>query len=149
MLEKVKGYIADSSERSKRIAGNVVVSFIAKGVSILCSLLIVPLTLKYLNSTLYGIWLTISGIIAWVGFFDLGFGNGFRNRFAEAKAQGDIQKARAYLSTTYLAMFILMTIILIICLLLNSFIEWPHFLHIDDGYTAELRTTFALSLIHI
>lgn len=147
MLEKVKGYIADSSERSKRIAGNVVVSFIAKGVSILCSLLIVPLTLKYLNSTLYGIWLTISGIIAWVGFFDLGFGNGFRNRFAEAKAQGDIQKARAYLSTTYLAMFILITIILIICLLLNSFIEWPHFLHIDDGYTAELRTTFAILII--
>lgn len=144
MFDRIIGYLSKTSNRSRKIAGNIVVSFFAKGVSILCSLLVVPLTIKYLNSTLYGIWLTISGIIAWIGFFDLGFGNGFRNRFAEAKAQGDIQKARSYLSTTYMAMTILMAVILSFCLLLNTFIDWPLLLHINDIYSNELRITFAI-----
>ena len=35
--------------------------------------------------------LTLSSIIGWFAFFDIGFGNGLRNKFAEAIAKGDHQ----------------------------------------------------------
>ena len=83
---------SNSSGRSKEAMRNIILSFFAKGISVASSLLIVPLTIHYVNPTQYGIWLTLSSIIGWVAFFDLGLGNGFRNRFAEAKAQGDLEK---------------------------------------------------------
>ena len=49
--------------------------------------MLVPLTIHYINPTRYGIWLTVSSIIGWVSFFDIGFGNGLRNKFAEALAK--------------------------------------------------------------
>ena len=74
-----------SSGRSKDAVNNIALSLVGKAISVLSSLLIVPLTINYVNPTRYGIWLTLSSIIAWVSFFDLGMGNGFRNKFAEAK----------------------------------------------------------------
>ena len=53
----------------------------------LISLLLVPLTIDYLNPTQYGIWITLMSVIAWFNFFDIGLGNGLRNKFATAKAE--------------------------------------------------------------
>ncbi len=88
-------------QRSIEAKKNIAASFLIKGISILISPVLVPLTIDYINPTQYGIWLTLSSIVAWFSFFDMGFGNGMRNRFAEAKANGDMLKARAYVSTTY------------------------------------------------
>ena len=52
-------------------------------------LVLVPLTINYLNPTKYGIWITLSSVIGWFSFFDIGLGNGLRNRFAEAIANND------------------------------------------------------------
>jgi O-antigen/teichoic acid export membrane protein len=72
-----------------------------KGGSILASFLLVPLTINYLDTENYGIWLTLSSFIAWFSFFDIGLGNGLRNKFAEAKAKGDMTLARGYVSSAY------------------------------------------------
>src|SRR5512137_2137737 len=87
-------------ERSVKAKKNILYAVVIKGISIAISLVLVPLTLHYVNPTQYGIWLTLSSIIAWFGFFDIGFGNGLRNKFAEAKAKGDHELARTYVSTT-------------------------------------------------
>ena len=58
--------------------------------SIAISLVMVPMTLGYVNPVQYGIWITLSSIVGWLGYFDIGFGNGLRNRFAESVAlQGE------------------------------------------------------------
>lgn len=134
----------DRTDRSKRAAGNIAVSFLAKGISIICSLLIVPLTIEYVNPTQYGIWLTLSGIVAWIGYFDLGLGNGFRNKFAEARARGDDDTARQYVSTTYFALAVIMGLFLAILLVANQFVDWPAVLKVDALYHDELRNVFAV-----
>ncbi len=78
------------SSRSIAIKKNIIASLFLKGISILVSLQVVPLTINYINPTRYGIWLTLSSIVAWLSYFDLGFAHGFRNRFAEAVAKGDM-----------------------------------------------------------
>ena len=111
---------------------------------ILTALLIVPMTINYVNSTQYGIWLTLSSIIGWVSFFDLGLGNGLRNRFAEAKAKGDTVLARQYVSTTYLINIIISVGLLVAVEIVNCFLDWPSILHIDASYYRELRDVFTI-----
>ncbi|MDE5975352.1 MAG: hypothetical protein K2G69_02250, partial [Muribaculaceae bacterium] len=59
-------------------------AFLVKGISILTSFLLVPLTLGYLRPVEYGIWMTLSSILVWINYFDIGLGNGLRNKLAEA-----------------------------------------------------------------
>lgn len=57
------------NERSVTVKKNILGSLAVKGFSILISLMLVPMTLGYVNSELYGIWLMLSSIIVWLSFF--------------------------------------------------------------------------------
>ena len=133
-----------SGERSKKSVVNIILSFGAKGISIITQLLIVPMTINYVNPTQYGIWLTLSSIIAWIGFFDLGFGNGMRNKVAEAKAKGDIELAKSYVSTTYFAIGAIVAVLFVAVELINLFLSWSSILKVDELYNEELRKVFAI-----
>lgn len=123
---------------------NILGSLLLKSISILISLQVVPLTIDYINPTKYGIWLTLSSIIAWLSYFDLGFGHGFRNRFAEAKAKGNIKLAKEYVSTTYIVLLLLFFVIFLVAITFNSFLSWSDILNVDPAYNNELRTLFGL-----
>ena len=130
------------SRRSKKAVSNIIVSLFTKGVSIVTSFLIVPLTINYVNPTQYGVWLTISSVIAWITYFNLGLGNGFRNKFAEAKAKNDVRSQKEYVSTTYFATFVLVLLLFFISVVFNGFAQWSSILKIDPVYDKELKTVF-------
>lgn len=121
-------------EAKKNIAGTIVI----KGISIAINLAIVPLTIHYVNPSKYGIWLTLSSIIGWISFFDIGFGNGLRNRFAEAKANENYGNARTYVSTTYIILTILFTIVWILFLIINTFLNWSEILNVSGEMAVSL-----------
>ena len=56
----------NGNSRSIIVKKNIIASFFLKCISILVSLQVVPLTITYINPTKYGIWLTLSSIIAWL-----------------------------------------------------------------------------------
>lgn len=144
IFNSLKIHYSHSGERSRKAIVNIALSFGAKGITIITQLLIVPLTINYVNPTQYGIWLTLSSIIAWIGFFDLGFGNGMRNKFAEAKAKGNIELARQYVSTTYFTIGIIVLSLLVVVQAINLFVNWPNVLKVDPIYTEELRKVFSI-----
>lgn len=141
---KVSAYFTKGNERSVAVKKNIAASLFLKCISILISLQVVPLTIGYVNPTKYGIWLTLSSIIAWLSYFDLGFAHGFRNRFAEAKAKGDMKLAKEYVSTTYAVLLLLFSFILLIALLVNNYLNWSSILNIDTVYNEELHLVFGL-----
>ena len=136
--------LTNASERTDKAIKNIILLFAAKAISIICSMLIVPITIEYLNPTRYGVWLTVSSIIAWIGNFDLGLGNGLRNRFADAKAKGDTELARKYVSTTYLTMSVIMVILFLMILVLNAFVDWSNILNLDAGFCQELKLVISI-----
>ena len=140
----IKRILTEGDPRSLIIKRNIIGSSILKCVSILISLQIVPLTIDFVNPTQYGIWLTLSSIIAWLNYFDIGLAHGFRNRFAEAIALNDVDLAKKYVSTTYAVLFLLFTSILLITLVINSFVNWSNILNIDEIYNEELRVVFGI-----
>lgn len=98
----------------------------------------VPLTIDYVNPTQYGIWLTLSSIIGWLSFFDIGFGNGLRNKLAESIAKGKHHLARIYVSTTYAILSIIIGIVLILFLFINPFLNWSILLNTSNAMSEEL-----------
>ncbi len=114
-------------------------SFIYKGLSIVLSLLIVPLTIGFVNAEQYGVWLTISSIVGWVSYFDLGLGHGLRNKYAEAKANGNTKVMSQLISTTYALIAIIFSVVFIFFLVINHFINWNVFLGVSQIDNASLQ----------
>jgi O-antigen/teichoic acid export membrane protein len=139
-LSFINSKINNGQERSVKAIKNILASFLIKGGSIIISLMLLPLTLHYISPAQYGIWVTLSSIIGWFGFFDIGFGNGLKNKFAESIAQGDDEKARIYVSTTYAILAIIVSIILTIFICINPFLNWSNILNAPSNMSGELST---------
>ena len=103
-------------------------------------LLYVPITLNYLNSASYGIWMTLSSIVAWMGVFDIGLGNGLRNKLTEALATGDKETAKKYVSTAYAMLSLLVLFVIIIFFVVNNWINWDLVLNTSESNREELKT---------
>ncbi len=137
-IEKLYHKVGIKSDRTKNITKHVVVSFLYKGGSILASFLLVPLTINFLDTENYGIWLTLSSFIAWFSFFDIGLGNGLRNKFAEAKANGDLTLAKAYVSSAYFTIGSVCILLIIVFFALNFFIDWTRVFNANAAMQNEL-----------
>jgi hypothetical protein len=142
MIEKAKeiiySFLNKGHERSVLTKKNIAASFVIKGVTILVSFLFVPLTIDYLNPTRYGIWITLTSMIAWMALFDIGFGNGMKNKFAEAKAKGELLLAKKYVSSTYAMLCIIVLIISVVFALVNPYIDWISLLSVSPEYADEV-----------
>ena len=147
MLEKIKSKFLKGSERTVLIKKNIMASALLRGVSILISLMVVPATINYINAERYGIWLTLSSIIAWLSYFDFGFAHGFRNRFAEAVAKEDHALARKYVSTTYAVLALIFSVMMVVTSVANRFVNWSSILNVDSGLNTELRAVFQILIV--
>ncbi|MGI4021470.1 MAG: lipopolysaccharide biosynthesis protein [Janthinobacterium lividum] len=130
---KIQSYFLKGHHRSIVAKKNIVYSFLLKGMSVLTTLLLVPLTIDYVNTVQYGIWLTLSSIIVWFSFFDIGFGQGLKNKLIEAIAAGDDYLARVYVSTTYIVIGIISCFLLLIFLIVNPYLDWFRILNAPKG----------------
>lgn len=125
--------------RTSRTKLSIITMLILKVISIGISFLIVPLTLHYLDTTNYGIWLTINSIITWFTFFDIGLGNGLRNKFAEAIALKNYKTARIYVSTTYAFLIMIVGTVYVFFLFINPFLGWAKILNVPSSVSENLN----------
>lgn len=146
-FSSLNSIINKGHQRSVKAKKNILASFVIRGCNIAISLVLVPLTIHYVDRTQYGVWLTLSSIIGWFTFFDIGFGNGLRNKFAEAIAKGDHLLARIYLSTTYAILSIIIAVVLIIFFCVNPFLNWSTILNAPAGMAEQLSTVALLVFV--
>lgn len=137
--KKILSWLADGDERTAKLKRNVIYSVFIKVCSIVCSLVIVPMTIDFVNERVYGIWLTVSSIVAWMSFFDIGFTNGLRNRFTEALAIGDRHKARIYVSTTYVILSIIFLLLAVVLVAFVLLFDIAPLLKLDSSYEYDLK----------
>jgi len=131
--------LLSTQDRTKRAVQNIGISLFIKGGSILISFLLIPLTLDYLNPYEYGIWLTLNSVLSWVYLFDIGLGNGLRNRLAEALAKGDNALGKIYVSTTYFCMTVIISIIYLLFLVAQNWLDWYEILNVEADKVERLN----------
>lgn len=77
---------AVSEERTRNYLRQIKGAVAYKAVAMASSFLAIPLMIGYLGQEQFGVWSTLLTVISWVVFFDLGVGNGLRNKVAESLA---------------------------------------------------------------
>ena len=83
-----------ANDRNIVLKKNILMSAVLKMVGLATSLLIVPITIGYLDKEVYGVWMTMTSVLFWIGTFDIGLGNGMRNYLTEAISKQDYSLAR-------------------------------------------------------
>lgn len=136
---KLNTYLYSGHERSIKTKKNIFTSLLIKCISISISFILVPLAIYYLNPVKYGIWLTLTSVIGWFTFFDLGLGNGLRNKLAEAIAKNNQKEARIFISTSYAIMMMIIGVIYILFLIAFPYINWGNILNVPNELNLEIN----------
>lgn len=130
--------IISKTRRTRNAQINIVYMFLIKACNIIINLAYVPLLINSLNQERYGIWLTITTIISWIAFFDIGLGNGLRNKLAESIASNDNTNAKKYVSTTYITMGLICLLFIILTIIIVPFCNWNSILNAYSVTNSEL-----------
>lgn len=145
MMQKIK--IQLSNKRTKTLVINVMFSFFIKGISLIISLFSLPLYIRYFdNQEVLGLWFAMLSLLNWIVTFDLGLGNGLRNKLAYSLANKDYKASKEYISSTYFILSLISLGGIIIGLIIIPYIDWSKFLNIDSSI---IDITYLLKSIKI
>ena len=130
----------NKSSRTKTLVNDISFIAIFKIINILCSFIIIPLTIDYVSPSIYGIWLTLYSIISWFSIFDVGLGNGLRNKLSEALAFNDYDKSKKLISTTYVIISKIALILICFSILSIYILDWNKILKIPTDFNENINT---------
>jgi O-antigen/teichoic acid export membrane protein len=137
-----------SKGRYRRMATATVAGVVGKGTSLLVSLAIVPVTVRYLGPERYGLWVAISSSILMFFLLDIGIANTLTNLISEAYAASDRNLAAKYFAT---GLWMVTGVSALIGL--SLWLAWPH-IHWDvlfrirgDVLIRETSQAFAAAVI--
>ena len=137
-IKTIKQFTIGGDERTKKMKRNTLSMLVVKGLSVLISLAYVPLMLKYVDRTDYGILLTLTSIVHWVGMLDIGLGNGLRNSLTKNLADHDYNKAKESVSSCYAALALYVSIVVLIFVCVAPFLSWQSILNAPNNPESEL-----------
>lgn len=126
LFTNIKNRFSTLDKRSAIVIKNSMATALMKVAVLLCSLIMVPITLNYLNAENYGIWMAMTSILYWFAFFDVGLGNGMRNYLSEAISRQDYIKARSYFSTAIFLLAIIAVLIGILSIIIIFQLDLNH-----------------------
>jgi len=111
------------NERNKKLGKNIVLTVFFQICLVSLSFILLPVSLSFVPVEQYGVWITISSVLVWLGYFDFGLGTGLKNRLGESIAKGDTESAKRLISTAYFVLAIIMSLVALVFFLLSGFID--------------------------
>jgi O-antigen/teichoic acid export membrane protein len=112
-------------DRIRRAGLTSVTSMISQGLIIGTGMVSVPLTVHYLGTERYGIWLTLNSLWNWLAITNLGFGgNALVNKLSEANGRDDRQSARELVATAFWTLMAIAAALGVILALAFKFVPW-------------------------
>lgn len=134
-------------KNNKNIILNILGAFIIKGGSMLLTLFLLPAYMRFFgNQNVLGIWYTMLSVLHWVLMFDLGVGNGLRNKLPAALASNDYKSAKKYIASTYISVFAFVIIIGVVGTIAINLLNWNSILGIEES---ELSSEFLKRALRI
>lgn len=148
LFNLIKKHLTGSG-RSATVKKNIFASFAIKGLSILISLMLVPVTIGYVSAELYGVWLSLSSMVHMMHFMDLGFSQGLKNKLVEAIANEDWNQGRALVSTTYMMVSLVFIPVCIVLEFILPLIDWCKLLNISEIYASDILQVLRVLVVFI
>lgn len=121
-----------SSERYRRVTLTTIAALGARGISLLTMLISVPLTVHYLGTERYGLWITLSSISAVLGFANLGIGNGLVNAVARAHGRNDQELIERYVSSAFFVLIGVIVALAVLFVPLYKVVPWASLFNVSS-----------------
>jgi O-antigen/teichoic acid export membrane protein len=142
------------AERNRRAVLTGGAATLARAMQIGSSLVTVPLTLKYLGNERFGLWMTISSVLAMAAFADFGVGNGVLNTVAKAFGKDDMIGVRKAVSSGFALLNSIAALLLLAFFSIYRFVNWGDFFRVVSPQAraeagpalAVFATCFALNI---
>ena len=125
-----------------QLKAGVILSYISTAVSIVIQLVYMPVMIRLLGQSEYGLYSLVSGIVSYLSLFSLGFSGAYMRFFA--KSYGDKEKT-ASLNGMFLTIFSVLAVIATVCGIVLSF--FPKQIFGDKLTVSELSKAKILMLI--
>ncbi len=143
-----RGDDASPGHSYSRILKGISTALAGRGVAVVTTFIAVPLTVRYLGAERYGIWVTLSSILAWLTVFDLGIGNTAINKIAEALALKEFATARLRVNAAYAGITAVAVVLGLGVSIAWRFISWPAVLGAKmAGDRGEINLAAAFAII--
>jgi len=134
-----------SQDRTNNYVRQVKGSVVFKGLAVAASFLAVPLMIRYLGLEQYGVWATLLSIMSWVVFFDLGIGNGLRNKLAESLAKHQVPEAAGYIASSYSWIGVISLLLFALIAGAAFFLPWQTIFNTETVNTSTLRNAVVMA----
>jgi O-antigen/teichoic acid export membrane protein len=117
---------ARARTRHRRVLLTGATSLTAKAVTLATAIISVPLTFRFLGAERYGLWMTLTSSVLFLGFADFGVGNGLTASIAEAHGRDDHGLAKRQISSAFFFLSMLALVVVVGFVLLQRFVNWGH-----------------------
>ena len=137
-------------ERERRVAMSGDMSAASTAVAMAVSFISIPLTVGYLGTDRYGVWVTIGSLLSWVAIVDMGFGGvALVNAMSEARGRDDADHMRSLVSTALFALSLIALALLVVFAACFPFVPWHKVLNVSAGMVDghELHIAVALAFV--
>lgn len=123
-LERVRRGAAPNDRRWRTIGLTAASALIERVIVFALSLLQIPLALHYLGTEAYGLWMTLTGILALFALSDLGLGYGLQNRVSSALGKDDVHAIKRSFVSGVVMLSLMALGFLLLSLPAAFFIDW-------------------------
>lgn len=130
-----------------QLKAGVALSYFSTGITIVIQLVYMPVMIRLLGKSEYGLYSLVSGVVSYLSLFSLGFTGSYLRFFA--KFYGD-KKKLASLNGMFLSLFSVLAMIATICGIVLSFFPEPIFgAKLSDLELAKARILMIILVINI
>ena len=126
-----------SRERYRRAALSGITAGVSKGIRLLTTIVAVPVTVGYLGAERFGLWMSLSSLIALTfGFADLGLGCTLQNAVSATNAKNDRGGMQRDVSSAFFALVTVPAALLVLFLALYPHLPWDRIFNLKTSLAA-------------
>lgn len=141
--------MSTTSARNQNYVRQLKGSVLYKIGAILATFLAMPIMIRYLGAERFGIWSTMLTLVTWVMLFDLGIGNGLKNKISENLAKNEEKEVFLYISTSYIVIGAVALVSFCAFFVASFYIPWPAVFNTKVVSTEDLRVSVIVLAIFI
>lgn len=121
-----------ANERIRKIIKTAWSGLAARLITIVVSLLMVPMAVHYLGTEQYGLWVAVSSLVAMLAFLDGGAGNAVINMVAHASGAKEDSLGKI-VSTAFFSLLVLALVCCLLFLVTFPFVSWGKLLGVSGS----------------
>lgn len=134
--------------RYRKAAKTSITSVAVRALGLITSFVAIRLLLDHLGEERFGIWVTLSSLVAFANFADFGLGNGLLNNLSDANSKASREEALSHVSTAFSMLAVIAAVLAVLFAAAHSQVDWAEFFQVR-GATAKIDLPTAVGFLSI